>query len=73
VIIHNVIIGSERGAPTDDAYPFDFQESLAEVEQVPVQFAAFLRMHEEIRDAGVHTQLKNDIVEHLWAWRGNAA
>jgi hypothetical protein len=55
--MYNMIIESERDAPADDDHPFDFQGHLAEVEQIPAQFAAFLRMHEQIRDAGVHTQL----------------
>jgi hypothetical protein len=34
-------------------------------------FFAFLKMHQEIIDACVQTQLQNDLVEHLWVRRGN--
>jgi hypothetical protein len=57
MIMHNMIIESERDSPTDDDHPFDFQGPFAEVEQAPAQYAAILQMHEEIQDAGVHTQL----------------
>jgi hypothetical protein len=39
--MHNMIIESERGVPANDDNPFDFQEHLAEVEQVPAQFVYF--------------------------------
>jgi hypothetical protein len=41
VIMHSMIIESERGAPANDDNPFNFQEPLAEVEQVPAQFVYF--------------------------------
>jgi hypothetical protein len=70
VIMHNMIIESEHDEPGHDDQPFDYQGSLAEVEHVPQQFFAFLHMHQEIRDAGVHVQLQADLVAHLWAMRG---
>jgi hypothetical protein len=72
VIIHNMIIESKRDTPVQDDHPFDYQGPLAEVEHVPQEFAAFLHMHNEIRDAGVHAQLKEDLAAHLWARRGAA-
>ncbi|XP_071677106.1 uncharacterized protein [Lolium perenne] len=72
VIIHNMIIESERDAPVKDDHPFDYQMPLDEVEHVPKKIAAFLHMHNEIRDAGVHAQLKVDLAAHLWARRGAA-
>jgi hypothetical protein len=61
-----MIIESERDAPTNDDHPFDFEGPLAQVEQVPTQFVVFAQMHEEIRDAGAHPQLRNDLVKYLW-------
>ncbi|KAK1653322.1 hypothetical protein QYE76_071127 [Lolium multiflorum] len=71
VIIHNMIIENERDTPVQDDHPFDYQGPLAEVEHVPQEFA-FLHMHNEIRDVGVHAQLKADLAAHLWARRGAA-
>jgi hypothetical protein len=73
VIMHNMIIESERESPVVDEQPFDHQGPLAQLDQVPAEFAVFLAMHQEIRDAQVHTKLQNDLVEHLWALKGNAA
>jgi hypothetical protein len=56
VIMHSMTIESEHDAPTNDDHHFDIQGSLAKVEQVLAQFYAFLRIHEKIRDTGVHTQ-----------------
>ncbi|XP_071683714.1 uncharacterized protein [Lolium perenne] len=72
VIIHNMIIESERDTPVQDDHPFDYQGPLAEVEYVPQEFVAFLHMHNEIRDVGAHAQLKADLAAHLWAKRGAA-
>jgi hypothetical protein len=40
---------------------------------VPIAFASFLAMHQVIRDANTHSQLQDDLVEHLWMLKGNAA
>jgi hypothetical protein len=40
---------------------------------VPAAFVAFLAMHQEIRDANIHSQLQDDLVEHLWMLKGNTA
>jgi hypothetical protein len=37
-----------------DDQPFDYPGPLTEVEHVPQEFAAFIHMHHEIRDAYVH-------------------
>jgi hypothetical protein len=41
--------------------------------QVPAEFAAFFAMRQEIRDANTHSQLQDDLVEHLWMLKGNNA
>jgi hypothetical protein len=55
-----------------DDHPFNYQGPLAKVEHVPQEFVAFLHMHNEIRDAGVHAQVKADLAAHLWARKGAA-
>jgi hypothetical protein len=70
VIMHNMIIESEREDPVHDDQPFDYQGPLAKVEHMPQEFAAFLQMHTDIRDACVYAQLQADLAAHLWARRG---
>jgi hypothetical protein len=69
--MHNIIIETECDAPVDDDHPINFQGHLAEIKTVPTLFVAFLWMHEKNRDTGVRTQLRNDLVEHLWVRKGN--
>jgi hypothetical protein len=39
---------------------------------VSAAFVSFLAMHQEIGDANTHSQLQDDLVEHLWMFKGNA-
>jgi hypothetical protein len=71
VIMHNMIIESEREHPVYDPEPYHRQDSLANVDhQVPAAFAAFLAMRQEIRDTNTHSQLQDDLVEYLWMLKG---
>ena len=60
-MLHNMIIKSKQDDPVDDSVDH----------QVPVTWAAFLTRRREIRDAGTHLALQNDLVQHLWARKGN--
>ena len=72
VILHNMIIESEQNDPVADTEPYYRQGPLADVDhQVPATWASFLAMRQEIRDPVMHTQLQNDLVEHLWRRKGN--
>jgi hypothetical protein len=75
VILHNMIIESERDHPVPDSEastPYYRQGPLAEVDhQVPASWTAFLTTRREIRDAATHQALQNDLVQHLWARKGN--
>jgi hypothetical protein len=74
VIMHNMIIESEREHPVYDPEPYHQQGPLANVDhQEPAAFAAFLAMRQEIRDSNTHSQLPDDLVEHLWMLKGNNA
>ena len=74
VILHNMIIESERTNPMFDMEPYERQRPLANVDhQVSAAaFAAFLARHEQIRDNNNHFQLQDDLVEHLWMLKGAA-
>jgi hypothetical protein len=74
VILHNMIIESERENPVAaDPQPYYRQGPLADVDhQIPAQFYAYLQTRQEIRDAASHEQLQADLIEHLWARKGNA-
>jgi hypothetical protein len=54
-----------------DPEPYHRQGPLANVDhQVPTPFAVFLAMRQKIRDANTHSQLQDDLVEHLWMLKG---
>jgi hypothetical protein len=74
VIMHNMIIESEQEHPVYDPEPYHHQGPLATLDQhVPVAFAAFLAMRQEIQDANTNNQLQDDLVEHMWMLKGNNA
>jgi hypothetical protein len=63
VIMHNMIIESEREHPVYDPEPYHRQGSLVNVDhQVPAAYAAFLGMRQKIRDANTHSQLQDNLV-----------
>ena len=73
VILHNMIIESEKVDPVYDCEPYINQGPLAVVDhQIPSDWTAYLNMHQEIRDPHVHRQLQEDLVDHLWMRKGNA-
>ena len=73
VILHNMIIESERDFPVFDTEPYERVGPLADVDHnVPPAFAAFLARRQEIRDTTTHHQMQDHLVEHLWILKGAA-
>jgi hypothetical protein len=58
-----MILESEREAPVEDDQPLDFMGPLATLDEVSVEFSAFLAMHQEIHNRDEHNRLQEDIVE----------
>ena len=71
----NMIIESERDDPVPDSeasIPYYRQGPLADVDhQVPTSWTDFLTTRQEIRDVATHQALQDDLVQHLWALKGN--
>jgi hypothetical protein len=69
-VCHNMIIEDERDEEDDFNY---HQEGMRELtpddyqDHDPILLEEFLRIHKEIGDRSSHEQLRNDLVEHLWA------
>ena len=73
VILHNMIIESEQEEQVSDTEPYYRQGPLAQVDhQLPTTWTAFLNIRQKIRNALMHQQLQQDLVEHLWRLKGNA-
>jgi hypothetical protein len=54
------------------AIPYEREGPLAQPNhQVPVSWTAFIAMRQEIRDSTIHQLLQDDLVEHIWRFRGN--
>ena len=73
VILHNMIIESEQEELVFDTEPYYRQGPLAQVDhQLSATWTAFLNIRQKIRNALMHQQLQQDLVEHLWRLKGNA-
>ena len=65
VILHIMIVEDEA----DGVAPGEEVEILED--QDAAQLMNFLQMHQNLRDQQMHTQLLNDLVEHMWIHNGN--
>jgi hypothetical protein len=61
-----MIIESEHEAQVEYDQPFDFQSPLAQVNDLPAEFFAFLTMQQGIHNIDKHNFLQEDLMEHLW-------
>jgi hypothetical protein len=62
VIMHTMILESEREAPVEDDQPLDFMGPLSTLDEVSVDFFVFLAMHQEIHNRDEHNRLQEDLV-----------
>jgi hypothetical protein len=70
-ILYNMIIESEHETPVFDTEPYYRQGPLTDIDhQVPHVFASFLARRQEVRDINTHSQLQDDMMEHLWRLKG---
>jgi hypothetical protein len=73
VCLHNMIIENEQTVPlSEQAAPYEREGPLAQPNhQVMASWAAFIAMRQEIRDSTLHQLLQDNLVEHIWRFRGN--
>lgn len=74
VILHNIIIENDK----DDPIITDAQlaGNSSEVQRIRPKnqedFSRFLSRYNAVHDCQQHLQLRNDLIEHLWAIKGDA-
>jgi hypothetical protein len=75
VCLHNIIVEDEWKylVPlSEQAIPYEREGPLAQPNhEVSASWAAFIAMRQEIRDSTMHQLLQDDLVEHIWRFRGN--
>jgi hypothetical protein len=72
MIMHTMNIKNERANLVHDDLTYDWEGLLAQVDHnVSAKFENFMQIHREICDQGYHQRLQDDLVAHLWVWRGN--
>ncbi|XP_024314573.1 uncharacterized protein LOC100833375 [Brachypodium distachyon] len=66
VIMHNMIVEDERDEGPQDYNYDNMGEKVIPSHAQMAEFSNFIQNHLDIRNAQVHSQLKDDLVEHLW-------
>ena len=76
IILHNMIIEDERdpnGVQQDDDYEQVPESIPTTVSREPtIEVQNFIQSHIRIRDKETHSQLQDDLVEHLWKLHGQS-
>ena len=65
VIMHNMIIEDERDEEDDFNYDVVGENVKISHGSTP-ELEEFIQNYKNIKDQQIHTQLKDDLVEHLW-------
>jgi len=74
IIMHNMIVEDERNEDEDFRYDGVGQlvrPSPREVRNRTREFHEFMQAHHEIRNVQTHSQLRDDLIEHLWSRHGD--
>ncbi|XP_066392531.1 uncharacterized protein [Miscanthus floridulus] len=71
VIMHNMIVEDERSEDEDKDVQYEGVGQLVrptphEVHNRTREFREFLQAHHNITNRQIHTQLQQDLIEHLW-------
>ena len=65
VIMHNMIIEDQRDEEDDFNYDVVGENVKSSNDSTP-KLEEFIQNYKNIKDQQIHTQLKDDLVEHLW-------
>ena len=74
IIMHNMIVEDERDGNEDFRYDGVGQlvrPSLSEERNRTHEFHEFMQAHHAIRNVQTHSQLREDLIEHLWQRHGD--
>jgi hypothetical protein len=68
VILHNLMIEDESNYNLEPL--FDVGSNVSHL-RWRLSFEDYCQGNTQIENVATHYNLKNDLVEHLWAWKGN--
>jgi hypothetical protein len=63
--MHNMIVEDERDDEHDINYEGVGEKVSTSHEETP-ELEEFIHNYKKIKDKGIHTQLQDDLIEHLW-------
>ncbi|XP_058223075.1 uncharacterized protein LOC131332791 [Rhododendron vialii] len=69
IILHNMIVEDERDEYVVQDMDYEQSDKVPPIEVLQEQLPdvmEFIQWHRHIRDRGAHSQLKADLIEHLW-------
>ncbi|XP_028059219.1 uncharacterized protein LOC114262953 [Camellia sinensis] len=71
IILHNMIVEDEREEHLDFDYEISSTNTPVQLSSTPTNdFESFLSRHLGIRDKNAYHALRNDLIEHMWHFRG---
>ncbi|XP_038699066.1 putative nuclease HARBI1 [Tripterygium wilfordii] len=70
IILHNMIVEENGGSDHIDFDGLTTPPTMSHTQTA--EFRSFIQTHRQIRDSSTHSQLQDDLVEHLWARLGSS-